>query len=102
MRDKRRTAAEQMPVGARIVLGPERESQPPVPIEASAIAVVGTGRKHQAGEGPLALFLPVLRQHKFVVLDAAELLEGALESVQRTEEPRPHAHCRRTFRKAIA
>src|SRR5258706_3409752 len=74
-----------MTVGTWIVLGPEREAQPPVSIEAAAIAVVGTGRKHQAREGPLAFFLPVLRQHKFVVFDTVELLEWALESAQDSE-----------------
>jgi len=45
-------------VGARKILRPQGNAHVPVEV-AVAIAVQRAGRKHQAGEGPLGLLLPV-------------------------------------------
>src|SRR5580704_8668991 len=76
----------EMPVGARIILGPERQPLPEVAIETSTVAVVRPGRIHQPRERPLALVLPVGRQLEAEIFDAGVLFEWPLESVERADE----------------
>src|SRR5260370_39298473 len=77
-----------MPVRPRIILRPERQSEPPIAVVASAIAVVGTRRKHQAGESPFGLLLPIRRQFEPSVFHAGLLPKGLLDGVQGAEEGR--------------
>ena len=64
-------------VGARVILGPQRQALTPVAIEAPAITIVRSGRIHQAGEDPLGLFLVVGREFEAAVFDAHVLPERA-------------------------
>jgi hypothetical protein len=72
-------------VGAGVILGPEREALAPVAVESAGVAIVGTGRVHQAGEGPFGGLVPILGDFEVLVFDAWELTEWALESEQRGE-----------------
>ena len=84
-----------MAVGARIILGPERQALAEVAIEAARIAVVRAGWKHQPREGPLARRLPVRRELKVEIFDAGKLAEGLLERAQsapRKTKPHPSKH----------
>src|SRR5579864_8129806 len=73
-------------ISAGIILSPEREAQPEVAVETSAIAVIGSAGEHQTREGPLALLLPIFGQLEGAVFDATQLIERFLEGVQRAEE----------------
>src|ERR1700730_18267557 len=75
-----------LPICRRIVLSPEGEPLPPVTVEPPAIAVIRARRKHQPGEGPLGLLLPVLRYRVVAVFDRGILPERALESTQRAHK----------------
>src|ERR1700722_530627 len=75
-----------MPIGARVILGPQRQALPEIAIESPGIAVVRAGWKHEARKGPLALRLPVRRQLKIKVLHARELVEGMLKGIQGAEK----------------
>jgi hypothetical protein len=73
-------------IGAWIILRPEREAQPEVAVETSAIAVIGSAGEHQTREGPLALLLPIFGQLEGAIFDATQLIERFLEGVQRAQE----------------
>src|SRR5438105_8355504 len=75
-----------MPVRARVILGPKRQTLTKIAVEASTIPVIGTRRKHQPGEGKLGLFLPIRRELEMRVLNTGVLPEWLLEGVQCTHE----------------
>ena len=75
-----------MTVGARIILGPERQALAEIAVEAARITVVRSGRKHQPREGPLARRLPIRRQLKVEIFDARKLAERLLERIERAEK----------------
>src|SRR5579864_4548741 len=82
-------------ISAGIILSPEREAEPEVAVESSAIAVIGSAWEHQTREGPLALLLPIFGQLEGAVLDTPQLIERLLERVQCAQEGQsaPNAAC---------
>src|SRR5579883_733233 len=81
-----------MPVGARIVLRPERHALSPIAIEAPAIPIVGARREHKPGEGPFRGLLPVGCQLELVIFDSGVLAERFLKRIQHAETANSEAN----------
>jgi hypothetical protein len=76
----------EVPVGARIVLSPERETEAVIAIEATAIAVVPSARKHEAPKLELGLLQSIGGSFEGRVFDAFVLAEGLLKGVEASEK----------------
>ena len=87
--DPRQTAdgLREVPVGARIILRPERHALAPVAVEPAAIAVIRAGRETSGGRKPTRSFrCQSGGSRNAVVFDARILAGRALERVQRAAE----------------
>src|SRR5579872_521140 len=73
-----------MAVGARVILGPQRESLAPVALETRIVSIQRAGRKHQPREGELGLVLVIRRDFELEILDAGILMERTLVRDQRS------------------
>ena len=88
--DTRETAhgPRQVPVGARIILGPERKAAAVVALKTRIVAVSlgSAARKHEAREGPFGGDLVIRRERKVVVFDGGVFAPRLLESIRDAEK----------------
>ena len=96
MRLRRRSAKQEMAIGARVILSPNRIAVSPI----AAVSIIAAKtqiapprirRVHQTGESPFGVVTPIGGKSKIVVFDAWIFAEGALKCEERSLRRRRQA-----------
>src|SRR5579862_5323672 len=81
-----------MTIRPRIILGPQRQTAPPVALKSRIVSIQRSGRKHQARKGPFARLLIVLGNLELEIFNSWELVKRTLVRVQRPHKDQAAAN----------